>query len=290
MTKLVLAAVWFLGTVAVAQQSTAPTPPVPPPPEYGWKHSLVSGLTLTQVAFTDWAQGGENALAYTVSADGKSVDDEAVTNWITLYKFAFGQTRLGDQGLRKTDDIIDLSTVFTYKVGSYVNPYAGLTLKTQFAKGFAYSANGTSAEVSQFFDPAYLTQSAGVGYQPMKEVRTRLGIGLREIITNHFNQYADDPATPPPAIEKTSVDGGMESVTDVEWNMAENITFASQLALFDPFKHFDEVVVRSTTTITGKINKYMTTIFSLQLINEKRQSPRTQVKEGIAIGLSYTFL
>ena len=86
------------------------------------KNSLVAGLTLTQIAFTDWAQGGENALSYSLSADGKAEDDELGTNWTTLYKFAFGQTRLGDQGLRKTDDIIDLSTVFTYKIDKYLNP------------------------------------------------------------------------------------------------------------------------------------------------------------------------
>lgn len=73
-------------------------------PEFGWKHSLVAGLTLTQIAFTDWVQGGENALACTISADGKSVEDQLTLNWSTSYRFAFGQTRLGSQGLRKTDE------------------------------------------------------------------------------------------------------------------------------------------------------------------------------------------
>lgn len=276
-----------LGIVLLwAGVAAAQAPNTPPPPQFGWKNGLVAGLTLTQVAFTDWEQGGQNALAYSVSADGKSVDDEEGTNWTNLYKLAFGQARLGDQGLRKTDDIIDLSTVFTQKVGSYVNPYAAATLKTQFAKGFMYNSDGTSTQVSQFLDPAYLVQSAGAGYQPTKEVRTRFGLALREVLTSSFNQYTDDPTTP--GIEKSTVDGGLESVTNVDWNMAENVLFATQLELFDPFKHFDEVVVRSTTAVTGKINKYMTAIFNLQLINEKRVSPRTQVKESIALGLSYT--
>lgn len=99
----------FLSLTAYGQDTT--TAPV-----YGWKHGLVSGLTLTQAAFTDWAQRGENALTYTISADGKSVEDEEVANWTNAYKLAFGQTRLGDQGLRKRDDIVCLSTVFTYKL------------------------------------------------------------------------------------------------------------------------------------------------------------------------------
>jgi len=264
-------------------QAQAPTDT----PEYGWKHGLVAGLTLTQVAFTDWVQGGENALAYTISADGKSVEDQLTSNWSTTYKLAFGQTRLGSQGLRKTDDIIDLSSVFTYKLGTYINPYISAMLRTQFAKGYTYPRPDTSVQVSAFFDPAYLTQSAGVGYQPIKEVKTRLGVGLREVVTNNFSKYyTDDPTTD--KIEKATLDGGMESITEVEWSFEENILLTSKLELFAPFKTFDKIITRDVTTVTAKVSKYVTAILNVQFINEPKVSPRTQIKETIALGLSYT--
>jgi hypothetical protein len=259
-----------------------------PPPDYGWKHGVVAGLTLTQVAFTDWAQGGENALSYTLSADGKSTLDEEVSNWSSTYKFAFGQTRLGGQKMRKTDDIIDISSVFTYKLGTLINPYASASLKTQFANGYTYPRQDTSVQVSAIFDPAYLTQSAGVGYQPIKEIKTRLGVGLREIITNKFSKYyTDDPKTTD-KLEKTTIDGGMESVTEVEWQLEDNILFTSKLELFAPFKTIDEIIVRNNSSVTAKVSKYITTILNVQLINERKITPRTQVKETIALGLSYT--
>lgn len=251
-----------------------------------WKHGLIAGLTLTQVSFTDWAQGGENALSYTISADGQSDLDAATWNWSNKYQFAFGQTRLGAQELRKTDDKIDISSVLTWKVGSVVNPYFGTTLKTQFAKGFIYDATGNKTEVSKFFDPGYLTQSTGAGYNPIKEVKTRLGVALREIITSQFNQYADDHTTTD--IEKISVDGGFESVTNLAWQLEDNILVASQLELFAPFTTLNEVVVRNNTSLTAKVGKYVTAILSVQLINEKKVTPRTQVKETMALGLSYT--
>ena len=282
-TILLLVSVFLFFDSALGQteQST------PAPPEYGWKHSLVSSLTLTQVAYTDWAQGGENALAYTFMFDSKSTEDEASSNWQTLYKFAFGQTRLGSQGIRKTDDIIDLSTVFTYKLGSLVNPYVSATLKSQFADGSVYPRPDSAVQVSAFFDPAYLTQSTGVGYQPINEIKTRLGVGLREVITSQFNQYSDDPSTFS-EVEKTSVNGGIESVTNVDWQMDDNVLFTTQLEFFAPFSHFDETVMRNNTTVTAKVSKYVTAVFSVQLINEKRISPYMQVKETIALGLSYT--
>lgn len=255
---------------------------------FGWKHSMVAGLTLTQIALTNWTQGGDNALAYTLSLDGKSVNEHPQTNWTSSYKFGFGQARLATQGLRKTDDRFELESILTFKVGTYINPYTGATLKTQFAKGFKYDAAGTGSAVSKFFDPAYLTQSAGVGYQPAKEVKTRLGLALREILTSEFPLYADDPTTQ--AIEKTSVLGGLESVTDVEWKLEDNILFTSKLEMFSPFKAMDEIVVRNDNTLAAKVNKYITAIINVQLINEKKISPRTQIKETIALGLSYTLL
>ena len=95
-TRLIPAVLLAVSTLAAAQQKadTAHT--------YGWKHSLVSQLTLTQVSFTDWAQGGDNALAYTASIDGKEEQDLEKTNWSTTYHFAYGQASIGDKGTRKT--------------------------------------------------------------------------------------------------------------------------------------------------------------------------------------------
>ena len=251
-----------------------------------WKHSLVSGLNLTQVALTDWAQGGENALAWTLVIDGKSTREADVVEWSNTYKFAFGQTRLGSQGIRKTEDKIDFESILIYKLGTLINPYGAATVKSQFAPGFMYDNAGNETQVSQFFDPGYLTQSFGVGYQPMNEIKTRFGVALREIITSNHTQYSDDATTTD--IEKTRVEGGLEWVTDITWQLDENLLLISKLEFFSPLKTFDETVFRADNSITAKVNKYITANLNLQILNDKKVSPRTQFKETIALGLSYT--
>lgn len=254
---------------------------------FGWTHKMVTGLNLTQVSFKDWAPGGQNALAYTLWLNGSSVQDMERTNWTNSYKFAFGQARLSDQGLRKTDDEIFFESLLIYKQWLYVNPYASFTLRTQFAKGFEYPA-GTEVAVSKFFDPAYLTQSVGAAYKPLPELVTRIGVGVREIVTSDFNAYADDPSTP--EIEKVRVNGGVESVTNLDWTFAENLELKSTLELFAPFKTLDEVVVRSDNTISAKVNKYVTVGFNVLLVNDVTATRKTQIKQVLAIGLSYTLL
>lgn len=253
-----------------------------------WTHTLVSGLTVTQMSYTNWTQGGENALAYTLTIDGKSVRDVTLTNWSNSYKIAYGQTRLGSKGLRKTDDKLELESVLTYKMGTHVNPYASATFKSQFADGFKYDdVAGTKAQTSAGFDPIYMTQAVGVGYQPIPQVKTRLGAALREVLSDKYN-YADDPKTA--TIETSKVEGGLESVTDASWQFEENILFTSKLEMFAPFNNIDVVIVRMDNTLAAKVSKYISVNLNIQLINDANINARTQVKQSLAMGLTYTLL
>jgi hypothetical protein len=160
--------------LVLALQVNAQTPtPAPPPPVWGWKHSVVSGLTLSQVSFKDWAQGGEDALAWTVRLDGRSQLDDTTFNWGNTYKMSYGMAKIGSADTRKTEDRIEFESVFIYKLGAEVNPYVAATLNTQFTEGVTIDAAGKTTPVSTFFDPAYLTQSAGFGYRPSKAFSLR---------------------------------------------------------------------------------------------------------------------
>jgi len=252
-----------------------------------WTHQLVGGFNLTQVALKDWSGGGDDALAWAVSLNGKSTYKKDKIDWVSTYKFAFGQTKLGDQAIRKTNDKIDLETTMTYKMGVYVNPYVASTVKSQFAKGYNYADIG-KIPVSQFFDPAYLTQTAGFGYEPIEQVKTRLGVGLREILTRDFNGYADDGDTD--KIEKIAIDAGIESVTNAEWQLAENILLTSKLEIFGPLTDLGATTIRSDNNVAFKVNKYVTANFDLQMVQDDAANTKTQVKEALSVGLSYSFL
>jgi hypothetical protein len=281
--KNVLCGLWLLIGMAVSQTAAVDSVKVKP-----WKHSLVGALTASQVTYSNWAQGGENALAWIAMLDGKSVRDTVKSNWSNTYKLAFGKTKLGDNGLRKTDDRIELESVYIRKWGIYVNPYISATLKTQFAKGYMYDGDGKSVAVSDFWDPGYLTQAVGLGYQPVKPVKLRLGLALREVFSHRYAIYTDNPKTA--EIEKRLVQGGLESVINIDAKLAETMIFSSAIEMFDALNNLDEVIVRSNNTLTIKASKLATVILNLQLIQEKRITPRTQLKEFLSIGVSYTFL
>jgi len=171
-----------------------------------------------------------------------------------------------------------------------VNPYLSASFKSQFDDGFKYDdATNTELKISSAWDPMYLTQAVGIGYQPLAQLKTRMGAAIREVFDKNKFGYADDKHTTP-TIESSKIEGGLESVTDVEIKIEDNTLFTSKLEMFAPFNSIDIVVVRSDNTISSKVNKYIAVVFNVQLINDRSVNARTQVKEGLALGISYTFL
>ena len=278
----------LLFVLAAQAWSQTPDPQKPDSSKWGWKHSVVSGLTLTQVSLKDWAQGGEDAMAWTLRHFGLSKLEDTSYVWGNSYKMTYGQAKLGSEATRKTEDRIEFESVFTHKLGSEINPYISATLKTQFTEGVMIDGAGNTTPVSKFFDPAYLTQSAGFGYRPSATIKTRLGAGIREIVTSTYTSYANDPSTPLNQRVKTRVDGGIESVTDAELKLDDNLLFRSKLELFAPVRKLSEVTMRMDNTLTANVSKYIVVIVNLQLINDVNATSRLQEKEVLAIGLSYT--
>ncbi|MGD0037418.1 MAG: DUF3078 domain-containing protein [Bacteroidota bacterium] len=270
----------FAASVAVAQDYQ---PALPQLADTSWKHTMIVSANITQIAFTNWVQGGENALAYALFLEGKSAYAKDVIEWVNMYKFGYGQARLGSSGIRKTDDKIVLESVLTYKIGTYINPFASASLKTQFTEGVMYDALGTATPVSNFFDPAYLIQTAGFGYQPIKEVKTRLGLGLREIVTDTYTKYYTDG-------KKVQVDAGLESVTEVGWTVMENVILNSKLEVYVPVKQFSQTTIISDNTISAKVNKYLSMNLNVFMINDPKIQARTQVKQTLALGINFTLM
>jgi hypothetical protein len=171
----------------------------------------------------------------------------------------------------------------------YINPYIAGTAETQFAPGYAYADEGKT-QISAFMDPGYFRESIGVGFSKSEVVKTRLGAALKQTITSDYPApYADDPETLD-KLEKTKNEVGAESVTDVNWKVTETSLFTSKLELFSNMKEFDEIDVNWDNVFTTKISKYFNVNFNLKLFYDKDISAKRQLKQAIALGLTYTFL
>lgn len=253
-----------------------------------WKKEIVGNLNLTQVSFDNWAQGGENAFAWQAILNTSFTYEKPEVKWMSTGRFSFGKSKLGDSGFRKSVDEIKLESVASYKMNLYVNPYFAATALTQFTAGFTYTGDD-GMKISDFFDPAYFTQSIGVGYEPAKEFKIRTGLALKETVTRNFPvPYADDPATA--AVEKTRTEVGMDLVSDFKRKLAENILLTSKLELFSNMQAFDEIDVAWDNLLSARVSKLIDVNFNLKLFYDKNITSKRQIKHSLAVGLTYSFL
>lgn len=252
-----------------------------------WVPSFVTSIGINQIAFTNWVKGGENSIAWTLIGNFH-YDKISPTEWTfkNSIKAAYGRSKIGSGVYRTTDNDLYIENVASYNLGWAVSPFISNSIRTQLASGFDYKVT-PEKEIANFFDPGYITQTIGFAYDKYKNIVTRIGLGFQEIITNKFTQYSDDPSTKQ-EIETLKFETGIESVTDVDLKLEENIVYKSKLRLFSQFKSLDVWDVHWDNIIAAKVTKYISVNFGLLLIYEKAQSYRTQIKEGLQVGFVYT--
>jgi len=252
-------------------------------PEYGWKNQVVGDLNFTQNAFSDnWAGGGENSWSWAVNIDAKFENDQEKYNLANSGKLAYGQASIGGNEARKAADEISLESVYTHKYGTFVNPYAAVSMHSQFTKGYQYSDTNKIA-IADFFDPGYFTESFGIGFKPNEIIKTRVGFAVKQTFTNKYsNLYADG--------NEFRNEIGAESVTDLNMKLAEQILYVSKLELFTDFNGIDAIDANWGNTFSAKVSEIIKVSFDFQIHYDKDVHFKRQLKQTLAVGLSYSFL
>lgn len=253
---------------------------------YKWIPVGAAGLNVSQIAFTNWSQGGENSITWTGTGNfGLRYKSIAYLFYNNL-KIAYGRTKMGNDDFRTNNNELYLESVLSKSIGWALDPYVSNTIRSTVAAGYEYT-DTSALKISDFFDPGYLTQSIGFSYDKLKGLNTRLGVAFQEVFTNKFTQYADDPDTKT-KVEDFKFETGIESVTSLAYPLQDNLLLDSKLGLFTRFAHLDVWDVRWDNTITAVISKYVNVNFNILTIYEKSQSPKTQLKQALLLGLSYT--
>jgi hypothetical protein len=249
-----------------------------------WIPKAIAGLNISQIALSNWTQGGEDALTWTIFGNGGYSYRSDVWNLKNDLKIAYGRTKLGDQEFRTNDNELYLESVLSRNIGWAVDPYFSNTVRTAIVAGYNYAAE-PKVEIANFFDPGYLTQSIGFTYDKTEGFTTRLGFAVQEVITNKFTFYSDDTSTT--KIEKIKIETGLESVTTAEYPVMENVLVQSKLRLFSRYESLDVWDVRWDNSFVAKVNDYLNVNFTVLLIYEEATIKKRQIKEALQLGLVY---
>jgi len=251
-------------------------------PEYGWMEDVIFNLSFTQNNFDNWNQGGDDSWSWQSDLLPKFIYKQEKYNWENIGKFSYGKSKVADQTARKAADEIMLESSYTYKLGAHVDPYIAVKAQTQFTAGYEYT-DTSNVEISNFLDPGYFTESIGVGWAPNDQFRTRAGVAFKQTVTDKFaERYALG--------ETFRSEIGLESVTDLELKFHENITYTGRLSLFSNMKRFDEIDTDWDNLIKGKLTDIINVTFTFRLFYDRDVSAKRQLKQTLAVGLSFDLL
>ncbi len=263
-----------------------------------WIPSLTTGLNISQISFQNWAKGGENSFAYTLKGEFGLNYKNDVWGVKNSLKASFGRTKLGDKGNRTTDNDLYLESVFSYQIGWDVDPFFSNSIRSAITSGYEYKNNDKHL-IADFFDPGYLTQSIGFTYSRLEAFQTRIGIAFQETFAStdsiaqryiKTNKISEKEYKPIELIDYSHFETGIESVTDANFDVAENVNYKGQLRLFTRFENIDIWDVRFDNTITAKVNSWLNVNLTYLVIHEISQTLRTQSKEALQIGITYKFI
>lgn len=277
-----------------------------------WKFGGLVGLNFNQAAFINWAAGGENSISYSALGNVFARYAKGKTHWITTLDLAYGQTRLGDGPLRKTDDRIELNSKYGHKINEEVFWSALLNFRTQFDEGFNFPNDSVS--ISEFMSPGYLTFALGLDYIPNESFSlmvSPLTSKMTFVMNQRFadaGQFGVTPAefdefgnrvTPG---ENFRYEFGASLTAMYKTRFAQDkIGFSTRLQLFTNYlDEPDHIDVNWEGLLSFKINDYLNASISTLLIydhdititeevdGEIQAGPRTQFKEVLSIGFAYT--
>ncbi|HNR48125.1 MAG TPA: DUF3078 domain-containing protein [Bacteroidia bacterium] len=299
----------FFTTLAVAAMVLPSLAQTETPVDTSWKKGGIGSVNFNQVAFSNWAAGGENSVsgaAFLTIFANYAKDRIAWDNQLDL---AYGLLKSGNSKVVKSEDKIDLNSKLGYKVSKESKFYYTFlfNFKSQFANGYDYK-NDTLREhpISRFLAPAYLLYSIGVDYKPNDNFSLYLSpLTGRTIIVN------DDDLSQAGAF---GVDPGKKSLTQLgaylramyKKDVFTNVNFQTKLELFSNYlENPQNIAVNHEILIAMKVNKYLTANIGTQMIyddiipvtviketsgvKEVKSGPRLQFKEVFGIGLSYKF-
>ena len=253
----------------------------------GWNLSVDAGLQITQNYYNE-AWSGTEVSSVTWTAVLNALAERPLSDRVLFTnttKLQYGQTYQQDPESRKWDppqkssDLVDNESVLRFTLGWLVDPFLSFRWVSQFRD----QANDL------YLNPITWTEGAGLARTFVKtetaELNGRLGVAFREV-----TDRAPDATTP--------VEGGLETVLWGKRVISERIQYESELRVFkalynsqadpadDRWKAPD---VDWKHTLSVSLARFVQLSVYAELVYDKDIIDRAQIRENLALGLTYKF-
>lgn len=263
-----------------------------------WTTVTTLGVKLSQVSFTNWATGGDNAIAFEASGIFQADYKKEKHIWQNRIELAYGLSKTGTEGMKKTNDKIYLNSNYGYEITKNLYLSALLNFQTQFANGFDYKVSN-QIPISKFMAPAYLTVGPGLTWSPKKYFKAILSPASWRCTFVLDDSLSTVGAFGVDKGEKTLNEVGANLKLEVNYEFLKNMTVYSRVDFYsDYMRKPQNVDINWEVQLNMKINKWFATTLTTNLVYDDdikikqadgSSGPRVQFKELLAVGFQFSF-
>lgn len=256
----------------------------------------------TQTSLTNWAKGGESALAALIISKYTANYSKPKVKWENSAEFRYGVNKSRSRGLEKNDDKIELQSrlgLSAFKKWFYS---AETNFRTQIANGYAFPDKVNP--ISAFMAPGFLTFSLGLDYKPSKDFSLFLSP-----LTSKTTYIRDTTLIKPskfgllPGTKKLWEPG---LIVKANWHkkIADNISYDTKGEFFNNYMYpFRKMAFEWEQVLLMEVNRFINVRIMTQMIYDYNtkfpvydgagkvtgQKPKLQFEELFTIGFAYKF-
>ncbi|MBS1548654.1 MAG: DUF3078 domain-containing protein [Bacteroidetes bacterium] len=247
-------------------------------------------LMLNQAAFSNWVGGGANNIGWLAGVNYNMTYEKGKDLWENIVILGYGQNNTQGLGNRKTQDVINLSTNYGREIYKHWYASVGAGLLTQFAPGYADGNNPAAAKLSNFMAPGYVNLGAGFTYKPNDNLTVTLRPANAKwtFVLDKDLQYAGNYGLKNNG-DSSLFQFGFLGTASYKLQLMENISLMNTASVFSNYlDHPDRLVLGYSGALNMKINKYISSNITLDLLYDHNQIQKTQLKQTLGVGLAYT--
>jgi hypothetical protein len=312
--RLKIVSLFLFYTLSVLGQESISLPPKDSSSH--WINKNKVGFDISQIAFVNWNAGGNSAISGLIKGDFSRVYSKGNQKWVNELIIRYGLNQQDGVELRKTEDIIQLSSTFGYRKDSITNWYhsAKFNFNTQFTNGYAYP--NTDKAISRLFAPAYFF--LGVGAENASKSKHRVfyispfTFKNTLVLDQHLaNQGAFGVLKAQYDSKGNMIVQGKNSKTELGFlftsyykkEIFKNITLVNKLVLYsDYINNFGNIDVDYDFILDLVVNQYVRATIGARIIydddikakeevdgKQVTVGPKLQIRQMLGVGLVYTF-
>ena len=274
----------------------------------GWRKGGTISLLFNQSAFSNWVAGGVNNVAGNANVNYDANYKSGDWTWDNRIMLAYGLTKNKGQEYRKTDDRIELNSLVGKKAFGNWSYSFFANFRTQFTDGFDYDNDANQEyRTSGLFNPAYLTFGPGMMWKKNDNLKFNLAPLTSKVtfIGDDLWRHDPDNALANEAgfvnndqVTLFGVDPGKGSRYELGFyaagyykvNLMENVTMENILSLYSNYLEDPQNVdLDYTMNLAMQINKYLSTMFTVQTVYDDNAFAGLQVREVFGLGVTANF-